>query len=112
MTRDDFQRAADEAWRRVPRDWPRPRGDKRREGKYEGQAHELRRQLETAVNRYGRNAWVLLVKPGPAPSSTVSWFAPGVPVMYQGQERGAGLYKLPAHAALHALNSGLIKCAG
>ncbi|WP_155864634.1 hypothetical protein [Deinococcus ficus] len=110
MTGGDLHRVAEEAWRKVPRDWPRPRGDKRREGRYEGDARQLRGLLEAAVGRYGPNAWVLLVKAGPAPSNTLSWFAPGVPVMYQGQDRGDGLYKVPAQAALYALDRGLIRC--
>lgn len=98
-------------------EWPPPLRLKVRPAQWYGSETEYRAFFEQVVAEQGENALALVYNDSPrTPSShPTRWFCPGLPMLYTGKKdslsgRSIYFYLLPAHAALEALDAGLVHC--
>lgn len=107
-------------WPDAVRDWPVPRGQKRRPPHWiGGDAHHFRAHFETALLAQGEGALASVwndASRGPLARPT-RWFCSGVPMYATGRraqvptDRTLHEFLVPARAALLALEEGLVVCA-
>lgn len=104
----------------VTRDWPTPRGVKRRPARWLSDGPDgYRAYVQAALDRDGPGALMSICNDAPRhPGSPLTrWFCPGVPMHATGETitghpdgRARHVFLVPAQAALLALDAGHITC--